>query len=429
MPYKISGTKSETGRVMVLKESDWSIEANTVVSGSGDYEITELESGSKLVFSRAEDGEVVGYGTVAAESYVSRGLYAWGYNNYGQLGVGDTSSRTSPVQVGSLTDWQTLTMGWVYAFAVKTDGTLWAWGRNHVGQLGLGHTSPDRYSSPVQVGGLTDWSTITCSCQDYDIFATKTDGTLWSWGLGNVYGQLGLGDVSVSYSTPQQVGGLEDWSKVSSGRYHVLALKTDGTLWTWGRNENGELGLGHISPAMYSSPVQIGALTTWEDIITNYYGAYALKSDGTLWSWGYNGDGQLGLGDTNPRSSPVQVGSNYSDVIGGSFNSCFGIKTDGTLWTWGRNDYGQLGLGDITARSTPTKVGLLTNWAVDNLGSQNASANMVKTDGTLWDWGYNGYYDLGQSDIVDRSSPTQVGSDTDWILAAMSGDAGVGIKG
>ena len=161
------------------------------------------------------------------------------------------------------------------------------------------------------------------------------------------------------------------------------------------------------------------ALTNWKQVAYGEYHALAVKTDGTLWSWGQNTDnvgtvwGLLGQGNTTHVSSPVQVGAltNWKQVAGGGRHSA-AVKTDGTLWTWGQNSYGQLAQGDITHRSSPTQVGSLTNWSSISVGYGHSVS--VKTDGTLWAWGYNYYGQLAQGDITHRSSPTQVGSLTNW---------------
>jgi len=164
------------------------------------------------------------------------------------------------MQIGALTTWsKTATFKGLSGFAIKTDGTLWSWGDNGSGQLGLGNLT--NYSSPVQVGALTNWSAVSGGASS--TIAVKTDGTLWSWG-DKSYGVLGLGNL-ISYSSPKQIGALTTWVTIASLVYATSAIKTDGTLWSWGRNNNfGQLGLGNLTN--YSSPKQVGALTTWSKV-------------------------------------------------------------------------------------------------------------------------------------------------------------------
>jgi alpha-tubulin suppressor-like RCC1 family protein len=335
-------------------------------------------------------------------------LYDWGNNANGALGLGNLTSYSSPKQVGSLTDWSKLSAGSNFAVSIKTDGTLWSWGYNGNGQLGLGNRT--YYSSPKQVGSLTAWSKIDSASRN-SVLAIKTDGTLWSWGQNN-YGQLGLGNTT-NYSSPKQVGALTTWASISKGHgYFALAIQTNGTLWSWGYNSTGNLGLGNITN--YSSPKQIGALTTWSSVQTGQNSTFAIKTDGTLWSWGYSGFGNLGLGNTTDYSSPKQVGSLTNWLrITASYYGAIAIKTDGTLWSWGQNAYGQLGLGNTTRYSSPKQVGALTNW-LNVTSGYLASILSTKTDGTLWSWGYNAQGQLGLGNRTYYSSPKQVGALTTW---------------
>ncbi len=349
-----------------------------------------------------------------------------GYNAFGQLGLGDIVNRSSPVQIGSLTNWDKIAFNEHHAMhAIKTDGTLWAWGSGEYGQLGLGDLLSK--SSPVQVGSLTDWDKITGG-QDHAA-AIKTDGTLWTWGR-NRYGELGIGGevaFDKKISSPVQVGSLTNWSGVYGGEYYTVAMKTDGTLWSWGNNSVGQLGLGTNNNSI-SSPVQVGSLTNWTKVSTGYFHTVSVRTDGTLWTWGANAFGTLGLGDTVYRSSPVQVGSltNWSKVICGNFNT-IGIKTDGTLWTWGLNWDGELGLGDQVVRSSPVQVGALTDW--DKAASGSSSTAAIKTDGTLWTWGNNDLGTLGLGDTTDRNSPVQVGSLTTWNKVVVGWNFIIAMKG
>ena len=371
-------------------------------------------------------------GRASAVAVALTNLWAWGSNYYGKLGLGNTTSRSSPVQVGTTSTWSSVeyNRGGTHTLATKTDGTLWAWGENLSGQLGLANTTAR--SSPVQVGALTTWSKVCCGL--YNTAAIKTDGTLWTWG-NNRGGQLGIGNI-VYKSSPVQVGALTTWSKVSCGKAVTAAIKTDGTLWTWGDNNYGQLGLGNTTNR--SSPVQVGTLTTWSKVHATGCHILAIKTDGTLWSWGANVYGQLGHGNFTNLSSPVQVGvlTTWSKIsgAGGVYLSYYNyiqgnsaaITTGGTLWTWGYcGTYGILGRNNTQGASKPTQVGALTTWSKINLsggGSQNAGPQMVrpcaaaiKTDGTLWTWGDNNQGTLGRGNVITPiRSPVQVGTATDW---------------
>ena len=347
-------------------------------------------------------------------------LFSWGVNGNGRLGLGDVVYRSSPVQVGTLATWSHAAVG-AHTMSLKSDGTLWVWGKNDNGQLGIGVVT--YRSSPVQVGAMGTWSQVVAG--PHHSLALKVDGTLWAWGRNTFYqggGQLGVEDI-VSRSSPVQVGALTTWRAAAGGYQHSLALKTDGTLWSWGRNAGSEFGgqLGHGDVVNRSSPVQVGALAAWGAITGGQQNSLAVRTDGTLWGWGRNHYGQLSLGDVAARSSPVQVGTlaTWSAVSSG-MNQSFGIKADGTLWAWGHNSKGRLGLGDegntLTSRSSPVQVGTLATWAHINAGDQFSVG--IQTNGTLWTWGENSKGYLGQGDAVYRSSPVQVGTLATWVGVA-----------
>jgi alpha-tubulin suppressor-like RCC1 family protein len=290
-------------------------------------------------------------------------MWGWGQGSYGKIGLGNTTNYSSPVQIGSLTTWARLGQGRSqHSIAIKTDGTIWAFGNNSAGQLGTGNTTS--LSSPVQIGSLTNWSydagKVATTYQG--TVAIKKDGTMWSWGR-NHKGQLGHGDTTYLCS-PVQIGALTTWSSVSAGRFSFTALKTDGTLWSWGDNDNGQLGINVAGTTDKSSPTQIGGLTTWTSINRTFQGGQAVKSDGKLWTWGRAYWGTLGNGTTTPdKSSPIQVGAltDWSSAVAGSAQAAFALK-DGAAWAWGDNGQGKLGLGDSTSRSSPVQIGSLTTW-------------------------------------------------------------------
>jgi alpha-tubulin suppressor-like RCC1 family protein len=268
--------------------------------------------------------------------------------------------------------------GYASTAAIKTDNTLWIWGRNNIGQLG-DNTVVNR-SSPVQIGALTNWSSVALGVDS--AAAIKTDGTLWAWGRNN--GQVGDGTIT-NRSSPVQIGALTNWSQVAASRYNGAAIKAGGTLWVWGGNARGQLGNGVAGGGIaLSSPVQIGALTNWAQIAMSVTGeaSAAVKTDGTLWSWGFNTSGQLGQNDATSRSSPVQIGAltNWFQISSGDENFS-AIKTDGTLWGWGDNGFGRLGDGTTTNRSSPVQIGALTNWFRVSPSKDNNGSTLAITKG------------------------------------------------
>ena len=360
-------------------------------------------------------------------------LFAWGYGFNGTRGDnsgGSPSGNTSsPVQIGTDANWSSVSGKIAYyseyfRLQTKTDGTLWAWGRNAKGELGQNNLT--NYSSPTQIPGTTWTSSLTVGY--YNASCVKTDGTLWTWGQG-YYGILGLNDM-VKYSSPTQIPGTT-WSKAYLGSRSSGGVKTDGTLWMWGSNAYGELGQNsHLnSPAWVgmSSPVQVPG-TTWSTVHVGEKNVAAIKTDGTLWSWGNNAQGQLGQNNTTKYSSPVQIpGTDWSDVWTNISNTA-AIKTDGTLWVWGWDGDGKLGNNtkDVN-QSSPIQIPGTTwkqfTWV--NYGGWQA----VKTDGTLWTNGRANYGQGGHEYSGDRSSPTQISSDATWDSVGSWAYGTVGLKG
>lgn len=233
---------------------------------------------------------------------------AWGYNYYGQVGVGNTTNSSLPLPVG-LSGAKAVAGGQTYSAALKSDGTVWTWGYNNCGQLG--DTTTGQRKTPVQVRGLTGIKAIACGYAQ--TFGLRSDGSVWAWGYNNC-GQLGDGTQFQRYA-PVQVSGLQGAVAIASGYYHAAALKSDGTVWTWGSNSCGQLGDGTWA-IQRNTPVQVKGLDGVIAIAAGAYHVVALKSDGTVWAWGDNTSGQIGSGTKNNSSNvPVQV-AGLTDVTG-----------------------------------------------------------------------------------------------------------------
>ena len=334
-------------------------------------------------------------------------LFIWGDNTNGGLGQNQPTSSdcSSPTQISG--NWKTLVhksdAGATQSCgAIKTDNTLWLWGRNGRYQLGLSNTTA--VSSPTQLPG--SWSSVKLADAAQGV---KTDGTMWSWGYGNSTGAMAQNEGNVQRSSPKQVGTDTDWSHVGkSGYRYFLGIKTDDTLWICGNGSAGRLGLNNLTQR--SSPTQLPGSWSQAFACSDYLGG--LKTDGTLWSWGYNSYGNLGQntsGGPTKVSSPVQIPGTWSDTTGG-YNSMGGVKTDGTLWTWGFNAKGNLGHNNLTNYSSPKQLPG-TTWRSVDMGYQWTVA--TKTDGTMWAFGSNAYGRLGINiagypSAGDRSSPTQI---------------------
>jgi alpha-tubulin suppressor-like RCC1 family protein len=362
------------------------------------------------------------------DQYAKTGsLWSAGYDSWGTLGDAPalpTNGKSSPVQTSTGgTNWKQVAFsGYADSAAIKTDGTLWCWGQNAWGQAGNntenGNVATNGITTPVQtIAGGTNWKQLDCGYGHNT--AVKTDGTLWVWGY-NDSGQLGDNTIANKSSPVQTIAGGNNWKQVSAGAHHTAAIKTDGTLWVWGTNGEGELGDNTV--VSKSSPVQtIAGGNNWKQVsATNAYSCGAIKTDGTLWVWGYNGYGQLGDNTIANKSSPVQTiagGTNWKQVAI-SQKACAAIKTDGTLWVWGDNSYGQLGNNTIVKKSSPVQtISGGTNWKQISVNTNNMAA--IKTDGTLWVWGDNSYGQLGNNTIVKKSSPIQtIAGGNNWKQAA-----------
>jgi hypothetical protein len=294
---------------------------------------------------------------------------------------------------------------------------LYTWGRNKCGELGGSTTvgySTSLTSPGTVAGGGTNWCHVSMGASVGT--GVKTDGTLWTWGSGSS-GKLGQGNYSTGNSPGTTAGGGNTWT-LSAGQGSVSGgLKSDGTLWMWGYNSSGLVGDGTSGFLnVRASPITTaGGGTNWCFIDFNS-GLGAIKTDGTLWTWGFNFTGELGDGTTTNRSSPGTVAGEGTTWCRNS-GSRMALKTDGTLWTWGDNSCGQLGTGNLTNRSSPgTTAGGGTNWCL--VGSAGVVTAAIKTDGTLWTWGENCWGGLGigvSGGFNGRSSPVTVaGGGTNW---------------
>lgn len=240
--------------------------------------------------------------------------------------------------------------------------------------------------------------------------AIRNDGTLWTWG-NNDQGQLGT-TTPATQNVPTKMGTANDWKTVATGWGHTVALKTDGSLWAWGYGGLGQIGNGTYT-TNFNPPQQIGTAKNWQTIVTGHGYTVALKTDGTLWAWGNNFSGQLGNGTTFDKNIPTQVGtaSDWQTVVAGMHHTV-ALKKDGTLWAWGKNTLGELGDGTTTNSRSPKQIGTETNWKTIAAGSDHTIA--IKTDGTLWIWGDNTSGALGDGTTVSKNVPTQIGMSTDW---------------
>jgi alpha-tubulin suppressor-like RCC1 family protein len=354
------------------------------------------------------------------ERFTGKQLWLWGAGYHGQLGTNASTNQSSPVQtISGGTNWRSVSVNSVHSAAIKTDGTLWSWGGGNGGKLGTNASTSQ--SSPVQtISGGTNWRSVSVGF--FHSAAIKTDGTLWLWSYGTS-GQLGT-NASTNQSSPvQTISGGTNWRSVSVGSVHSAAIKTDGTLWSWGGGNGGKLGTN--ASTSQSSPVQtISGGTNWRSVSVGSVHSAAIKTDGSLWLWGQGNFGGLGNSLTTNQSSPVQTisgGTNWRSVSVRSFHSA-AIKTDGTLWLWGAGYLGHLGTNATTNQSSPVQtISGGTNWRSVSAGFDNSAA--IKTDGSLWLWGNGADGRLGNNSTNSQSSPVQtISSGTNWRTVTSSND-------
>jgi alpha-tubulin suppressor-like RCC1 family protein len=372
-----------------------------------------LAGGSAFVLALRPNGEV----------------WAWGDNQRGQLGDGTTTNRTSPVKTQGLPVLSgstvinpvTVTAGYFFSVALLEDGNLRAWGENASGQLGDG-TITNRHT-PIQVSGISTVDAIAAGY--YHTLALRSDGTVWAWG-GNASGQLGDGTTTERH-TPQQVPGLTNMVAVAAGRNHSLALSSNGTVWAWGYNLYGQLGNNATIDS--TTPVQVqGLSSTVVDVEAGMYYSLAVLANGTVWGWGDNRYLQIGSNGGTQSRTAVQVpqlsgvtyvvgspSSGYDHTI--AVKGSDGITTgDGTVWTWGSNGAGQLGhgvsycpYGSSYTTGTPTQPNNLTG-AFTSVASSTSASFAQRADGTVWVWGTDsmGLWGDGGANGSCTQTPRQV---------------------
>lgn len=327
-------------------------------------------------------------------------LWAWGRNVLYQLGDGTEVNKNIPIQIGTANNWVNIHAGYSSSYGIKADGTLWAWGSNGSGKLGTGNSNWV-IPTPTQIGTDTNWLSVSDGWNH--TIALKTDGTLWAWG-NNEYGQLG-DNTTVNRSIPTQIGTATNWQAIATGIYHSLAVKTDGTLWFWGSRSNI-----YGTSTQNNIPTQIGTDTNWLKLAGGQHHCAAIKTDGTLWSWGENSTGQLGDGTTIYRTNPIQVGTatDWLDVSAGT-RYTIATKNNLSLWSWGYNYSGQLGLGTYGNTSDvyiPTQVGTSVNSNKISAGGYHAL--VINSDGFIRGTGSNVVGQIGDGTFVEKNSLTSI---------------------
>jgi alpha-tubulin suppressor-like RCC1 family protein len=382
-------------------------------------DIVEVWGGAAEFIALRSDGTVWDWG-VNDGGKLGNGLST----PWSAIGTNPASDRHLPFQVlgpggtGHLNSIVAIAGAERHNIALKNDGTVWAWGWNNFGMLGLGTTTDgmlpkganDGIDFPSQIPNFN--SVIAINARGYHTMAKKSDGTIWTWGL-NTWGQLGDGTNSNRWSPTRVtslVGHTIDY--IAGGGDFCMALLSNHTVLSWGRNDFGEVGNGTFNTIGQFLPtpvVQTTGLTNIKAIAAGWSFAVALSADGTVWTWGLNNHGQLGDGTTTNRNRPVQVHglSNVIQVSAGD-NHIAVLKSDGTVWAWGWNaTYGQIGDGTAIDRHTPVQVRGLSN--IVQVRARDYQNLAVKADGTLWEWGGNAVGQAGNNTFgnVNRT-PVQV---------------------
>ncbi len=341
----------------------------------------------------------------AGSSFARKGdgsFWSWGLNNAYQLGDGTNYIRFTPSPANNLNSVAAISAGYYHTVVLQSNGVALAWGTNDYGQVGDGtHTTR---STPVWIS-LYDVTDVAVGV--FHSIALKGDGSVWTWG-SNACGQLGIGTAPETISeiiVPTQISGLSNVVAVAAGHEHNIAVKSDGTVWAWGKNNYGQLGDGSITNR--NAPVQIAGIDNAVAVAAGQDHSLVIKSDGSIWAWGCNSNGQVGDGTRTDRNMPVQV-IGLSDAVAvsaGGLNS-IALTNDGRVWTWGDNNSGQIGDGTNTSRNTPTQVSGLDNVVAITTGFCHAGA--IKSDGGIWVWGNNLYGQLGIGNTVDRLTPVKL---------------------
>jgi alpha-tubulin suppressor-like RCC1 family protein/sugar lactone lactonase YvrE len=375
---------------------------------------------------------------------VGGALYCWGCNcdGGGELGLGNTTQYTTPQHVSSVSGtWTTVTQSGGDGCGTLSTGALYCWGGNWFGEDGVGNTTA--YESPVQVTSPSEtWSTVSNGNAGggggADTCGITTGGALYCWGW-NGHGEDGLGNIA-QWTTPQQVGvgaPSTSWSVPTQGGQDGCAINA-GNLYCWGWNGNGEDGLGNTT--QYTTPQKVTSVTgTWTAVSTGIDGPGDPDTcgivGGALYCWGRNGNGEDGVGNTTQYTTPQHVTSvsgTWSDITQTGIDAC-GILSTGALYCWGYNTAGEDGVGTTTQYTTPQNItSPSATWStVSNgwNGHNGGDTCAITTGGALYCWGLNTYGEAGVGNTTQYTTPQQVGNYNTVFLAATSGGNLPGVAG
>lgn len=346
-------------------------------------------------------------------------LFSTGENTYGSLGDGTYQDKTSFQPAQHDLDRKLISAGLDFNLMIDRDGFLWSWGQNDQGQLGTGNTKV--VPQPTQIAKYYTWDFAVAGL--HHSAAIRDNGSLYLWGANN-YGQIGNGKKTDVY-LPLLIGSPYKWKSVAVGNQHTVAImESDGSIWAWGFNHVGQLGIGSFEDK--SLPVQLARTSKFEKVVSYNHTNLAIHSNGSLWAWGYNAYGQVGDGTKKSQDSPVKIGTDtdWKEITCGKFHS-LAIKTNGTLWAWGRNDSYQLGTNDQNERLTPTQIGSGQDWIMVSCGDLHSMA--VKSDGSIWGWGTAGKGQFGDGYTTISHYPKKLDEDL-WKSISCGANHSIALK-
>ncbi len=340
-------------------------------------------------------------------------LFCWGYNEFGQVGIGTNTDVLTPTQIGTDSDWSLVKLGAAHSCAIKTSGQLYCWGYNGDGEVGDG-SSTDR-SAPVLIG--SDFKEMALG--DLHTCALKSSGTRSCWG-DNSFGKMGKGDYNPTL-VPTDSGTPNVWQMISAGSEHTCGLRTNGQIFCWGSNSAGQLGQGNTTNS--SSELQVGSASNWVAIEAGANFSCAIDSAGSLYCWGDNILAQMQTGDRINALSPTKIsGDDWESISSGFAHSC-GVKTTGQIQCHGANGSGQLGSDTNQSKNSATLISSAGTWSEVGAGGLHSCGTK---SGYLNCWGFNmkGQLGLGTSAGVvngTTSNPTQIGSASTWGGLSLGG--------
>lgn len=333
-------------------------------------------------------------------------VWSWGNNSGGQLGYPVTNGyRGIPWSFG-LTGVKAGAAGFEHTLVLRTDGTVWAWGGNGAGQLGdgslIGRPTPFQVTLPTVVGATTY---IAVAAGETHSLAVRSDGKVFAWG-NNSNGQLGDGTLTLRKNAVQ-VATLTNAVAVSAGRYHSHALTANGTVYSWGYGFNGQMGNGTV-PTEQTTPVLVDGLTGITAIASSQGAEHtlALRDDGTVWGWGVGSPGQIGDGSILDHLVPSRAAlPTIATAIAAGDQYSLALAPDGRIWAWGANGAGQLGNG--TTIDSPFAIQLASPTNVVSLGASGSHTHAITSDGSVWSWGYGGMATIGDGRVI-YGNPTPI---------------------